>query len=70
MHAKYQCIEPHTLGGMRCFVRAMGRMAKVTITLDSRSLKVYKTNAGRMGISLSALLRVLASKLESGEIRL
>ena len=40
---------------------------KVTQSLDARSLKTYRTTAARLGLPVSALLRLLATKIESGE---
>ncbi len=39
------------------------------MSLDPRTMKVLRERAKVLNISVSALIRILASKLESGEIR-
>ncbi len=45
------------------------KVSKVSVTLDARSLKVYRATAARLGLNVSALLRFIAAKIESGEFR-
>jgi antitoxin component of RelBE/YafQ-DinJ toxin-antitoxin module len=45
------------------------RVRKVSFTLDDRSLRVYHQTAARLGLTVSSLLRLVATKLESGEFR-
>ena len=46
------------------------KVSKVSVTLDARSLKTYRSTAARLGLNVSALLRFVATKIESGEFRL
>lgn len=43
---------------------------KKTLSLDARSLKTYEALAKRLNLSMSGVLRLIASKIEAGEIRL
>lgn len=48
------------------------RMAaiKVTLSLDARSLKTYRNLAAKLNLSMSGVLRLLATKIEDGTIKL
>ncbi len=42
---------------------------KTSIAFDDRTLKTFRKLSGRLNLSVSAFLRPVAAKLESGEIR-
>jgi len=42
---------------------------KTSVAFDDRTLKTFRKQAGRLNLSVSAFLRLVAAKLESGEIR-
>ena len=42
---------------------------KTSLAFDDRTLKMFRKQADRLNLSLSASLRLVAAKLESGEIR-
>lgn len=43
---------------------------KITLSLDERSLKTYRGLAKKLNLSLSGVLRLLATKVEDGTFRL
>ncbi len=43
---------------------------KTSLAFDDRTLKTFRKHADRLNLSLSALLRLVAAKLEAGDIRL
>ena len=43
---------------------------KTSLAFDDRTLKTFRKQADRLNLSVSALLRLMAAKLEAGEIRL
>ncbi len=43
---------------------------KTSLAFDDRTLKTFRKQADRLNLSLSALLRLMAAKLEAGEIKL
>lgn len=43
---------------------------KTSLAFDDRTMKTYRKHAERLNLSVSALLRLVAAKLEAGEIRL
>ncbi len=43
---------------------------KTSVAFDDRTLKTFRKQADRLNLSVSALLRLMAAKLEAGEIRL
>jgi len=42
---------------------------KTSLAFDDRTLKMFRKQADRLNLSLSASLRLVAAKLESGETR-
>ena len=49
---------------------ALGDLQKKTsVAFDDRTLKSFRKQADRLNLSVSAVLRLVAAKLESGEIR-
>jgi len=42
---------------------------KTSLAFDDRTLRTFRKQAGRLNLSVSAFLRLVAAKLESGEIR-
>ena len=43
---------------------------KTSLAFDDRTMKTFRKQADRLNLSVSALLRLIAAKLESGEVRL
>ncbi len=43
---------------------------KTSLAFDDRTLKTFRKHAERLNLSVSALLRLIAAKLEAGDIRL
>jgi len=43
---------------------------KTSVAFDDRTLKTFRKQADRLNLSVSALLRLMAAKLEAGEIKL
>lgn len=43
---------------------------KTSLAFDDRTLKTLRKHADRLNLSMSALMRLMAAKLEAGEIRL
>ncbi len=43
---------------------------KTSLAFDDRTLKAFRKHAERLNLSVSAFLRLVAAKLESGEIRI
>ena len=42
---------------------------KTSLAFDDRTLKTFRKQADRLNLSVSAFLRLVAAKLEAGEIR-
>ncbi len=42
---------------------------KTSLAFDDRTLRTFRKQADRLNLSVSAFLRLVAAKLESGEIR-
>jgi len=42
---------------------------KTSLAFDDRTLKTFRKQADRLNLSMSAFLRLVAAKLEAGEIR-
>jgi DNA-binding Lrp family transcriptional regulator len=47
-----------------------GKARKTSYALDEEALEIFAEVAERLGISVSALLRMVARKLRSGEFKL
>jgi uncharacterized protein YigA (DUF484 family) len=47
-----------------------GKQRKTSLSLDERTMKVLRRHAERLNLSMSALVRILVSKLDSGEVRI
>ncbi len=43
---------------------------KTSLAFDDRTLKTFRKQADRLNLSVSAFLRLVAAKLETGDIRL
>jgi len=43
---------------------------KTSLAFDDRTLKTFRKHADRLNLSVSALLRLIAAKLEAGEIKI
>ena len=43
---------------------------KTSLAFDDRTLKTFWERADRLNLSVSAFLRLVAAKLESGEVKL
>ena len=43
---------------------------KTSLAFDDRTLKTFRKQADRLNLSVSALFRLVAVKLETGEIRI
>ena len=43
---------------------------KTSLAFDDRTRKTFRKQAGRLNLSVSAFLRLVAAKLGAGEIRL
>lgn len=55
---------------LECGIGRMARQRKTSLALDERTLKTFRRTAERLNLSVSALLRLLAAKLESEDIKL
>lgn len=55
---------------LECGTEPMARQHKTSLALDDRTLKPFRRTAERLNISVSAVLRVVAAKPETGEFRL
>jgi len=42
---------------------------KTSVAFDDRTLKTFRKQADRLNLSVSAFLRLVAAKLEAGELR-
>ena len=43
---------------------------KTSLAFDDRTMKTFRKHADRLNLSESALLRLIAAKLETGDVRL
>ncbi len=43
---------------------------KTSLAFDDRTMKTFRKHADRLNLSVSALLRLIAAKLETGDVRL
>ncbi len=43
---------------------------KTSLAFDDRTMKTFRKHPDRLNLSVSALLRLIAAKLETGDVRL
>src|SRR2546428_9908183 len=55
--------------GNGCRMSSKDLQKKTSVAFDDRTLKAFRKQADRLNLSVSAFLRLVAAKLESGEIR-
>ena len=56
--------------GSGCRMASKELQKKTSLAFDDRTLKTFWERADRLNLSVSAFLRLVAAKLESGEVKL